>query len=140
MKKIIFLTQLLTLLFFFSGFATGRYISPTIKKIVYARDGGICQCCGSGIHLEYDHIIPYSCGGSSTVSNIQLLCQRCNRSKSNGCYCKIHNKRVGNNCCEHEATHHATSSTSVQCSGITSKGLRCRIKTTNKNGRCQHHQ
>jgi 5-methylcytosine-specific restriction endonuclease McrA len=34
--------------------------------------------------LQYDHIIPYSLGSSSDdVDNIQLLCGRCNRRKSN---------------------------------------------------------
>ena len=66
---------------------------------MYSRDGGVCQCCWGYDYLEYDHISPYSCGGGSDISNIQLLCRECNRSKSNSCYCKIHNKKVGVNCC-----------------------------------------
>jgi len=61
---------------------------------------GVCQCCGDYEYLEYDHIEPYSCGGSSEASNIQILCRKCNRSKSNGCYCKIHDKKVGAGCCD----------------------------------------
>jgi 5-methylcytosine-specific restriction endonuclease McrA len=37
--------------------------------------------CGSRERLEYDHIIPVSRGGSNTVRNIELRCERCNRSK-----------------------------------------------------------
>ena len=38
--------------------------------------------CGSNENLEFDHIIPFSEGGANTYRNIQLLCQPCNRSKS----------------------------------------------------------
>ena len=74
---------ILLLLVSICSYSQSRYISTTTKKIVFTRDGGICQCCGSDQNLEYDHIIPFSCGGSSDVSNIQLLCMKCNRSKSN---------------------------------------------------------
>lgn len=148
MKKIFLIV---TILFFsINCFSQSRYISETTKKIVYARDTGKCQCCGSSVDLEYDHIIPYSCGGSSDASNIQLLCQKCNRSKSNSCYCKIHNKKVGNNCCEGNTTvtksHEShsknknTLTTSSQCTGTSKKGLRCKNRTTNSNGRCHLHQ
>jgi 5-methylcytosine-specific restriction endonuclease McrA len=137
MKKI----YLLLLLFFISicGFAQSRYISATTKKIVFTRDGGVCQCCGSSNSLEYDHITPFSCGGSSDASNIQLLCMSCNRSKSNSCVCKIHNKRVGNNCCDGKTTKKKESTVSQQCFGTTKKGARCKNKTTNSNGRCHLH-
>lgn len=136
MKK---LFLILTLLFIsISCFSQSRYISETTKKIVYSRDGGICNCCGSSLNLEYDHITPYSCGGSSEVSNIQLLCKPCNRSKSNSCTCKKHNRRVGTNCCEKNKTA-KSSSTSSQCIGTTKKGTRCKNKTTNSNSRCHLH-
>ena len=100
MKRIILLFSLLFICVFSE--AQSRYVSETVKKIVFARDGGICQCCGSSLNLEYDHITPFSCGGSSEASNIQLLCQSCNRSKSNSCTCKIHHRTVGTNCCDGE--------------------------------------
>lgn len=137
--KRIFLLFFLFLLSF-SGYTQSRYISTTTKKIVFSRDGGSCQCCGESDNLEYDHITPFSCGGKNDPSNIQLLCQRCNRSKSNSCVCKIHKKRVGTNCCQGEKTMITQKNPTVQCSGTTKKGLRCKNRTKNKNGRCHHHQ
>jgi hypothetical protein len=61
-----------------------RTIPQWVKIAVAHRDGGKCRRCGSAYELQYDHIVPYSGGGSSTdVNNIQLLCGRCNRLKSN---------------------------------------------------------
>lgn len=60
-----------------------KRISEEIKTMVWRRDNGRCVKCGSRINLEFDHIIPISKGGSNTVRNIELLCQNCNRSKSN---------------------------------------------------------
>lgn len=139
MKKILFTLSLIFI--FLTSFAQSRYISETTKKIVFTRDGGICKCCGSSLNLEYDHIIPFSCGGTSDRSNIQLLCQKCNRSKSNDCYCKIHNRKVGSNCCDLEVKkgQPAIISSAQQCTGITKKGVRCRNRTTNSNGRCYLH-
>ena len=136
MKKLYLILSLI--LFSVCCFSQSRYIAETTKKIVYTRDGGICQCCGSSTSLEYDHITPFSCGGTSAVSNIQLLCLKCNRSKSNSCYCKKHNKKVGTNCCENKTTKES-SITSQQCAGTTKKGARCRNKTRNSNGRCHLH-
>lgn len=121
-----------------SCYSQSRYISETTKKIVYSRDRGTCNCCGSSSNLEYDHIMPYSCGGSSEVSNIQLLCLPCNRSKSNSCTCKIHSRRVGINCCDNTTTK-KSSSVASQCTGTTKKGNRCKNKTTSSNGRCHLH-
>jgi hypothetical protein len=137
MKKKILL--LLLLLVSFNGFSQSRHVSASTKKIVFTRDGGVCQCCGSSSNLEYDHIVPFSCGGSNDVSNIQLLCMSCNRSKSNSCVCKIHNKRVGINCCDDNTSNTRESTTSQQCTGTTKKGARCKKRTTNSNGRCHLH-
>ncbi|WP_374003513.1 HNH endonuclease [Nonlabens sp.] len=140
MKNIYLILSLI--LFSVSCFAQSRYVSQTTKKVVFARDGGICQCCGSYENLEYDHISPYSCGGNSDASNIQLLCRECNRSKSNSCYCKLHHKKVGINCCEGKTTttkYNQSSSTASQCSGTTKKGARCKNRTKSSSGRCHHH-
>lgn len=136
MRKILLL--LAFLIWSIPCFSQSRYISETTKKIVFSRDGGVCQCCGSSLNLEYDHITPFSCGGGSAVSNIQLLCQKCNRSKSNSCTCKVHNRRVGTNCCD-KATTNKSPIASSQCGGTTKKGVRCKNRTTNSSGRCHLH-
>ena len=59
-----------------------RIIPSNVKKEVWERDKGKCVICGSSDNLHFDHIIPFSKGGSSLVSkNIQLLCVRHNISK-----------------------------------------------------------
>ena len=60
----------------------GRMIPQSIKDSVWRRDGGKCTTCGSKEFLEFDHIIPFSLGGSNTYRNVQLLCKSCNRKKS----------------------------------------------------------
>jgi len=56
-------------------------IPDDVKLFVWQRDGGRCVKCGSQQNLEFDHIIPISKGGSNTARNLQLLCEKCNRSK-----------------------------------------------------------
>ena len=56
-----------------------RIIPSTVKQEVWKRDGGKCRICGATENLHFDHIIPYSKGGSSLVAeNIQLLCAKHN--------------------------------------------------------------
>jgi len=64
-----------------SGERYSRQIPQDVKIAVAVRDGNQCRQCGSTENLEYDHVIPYSRGGTSSVHNVQLLCFRCNRSK-----------------------------------------------------------
>ena len=72
----------------FSGFPGGparpqrETIPEHVRIFVWRRDQARCVQCGSSERLEYDHIIPASKGGSSTERNIQLLCETCNRKKS----------------------------------------------------------
>lgn len=59
-----------------------RAIPTAVKLEVWKRDGGRCVICGSKDELHFDHIIPYSKGGTSlTAANVQLLCARHNVQK-----------------------------------------------------------
>ncbi|NJK82259.1 MAG: HNH endonuclease [Chloroflexaceae bacterium] len=58
-----------------------RHVPNNVRIAVYNRDQGRCVECGASDYLEYDHIIPFSKGGASTLNNIQLLCRRCNLKK-----------------------------------------------------------
>lgn len=58
-------------------------IPESVRNEVWRRDLGKCVMCGSQEKLEFDHIIPISKGGSNTARNLQLLCESCNRKKSN---------------------------------------------------------
>ncbi|RLG30570.1 hypothetical protein DRO03_03970 [Methanosarcinales archaeon] len=52
---------------------------------VVRRDNYTCQICGRHLlddEVEFDHIIPFSKGGSSEEHNIRLTCFKCNRKKS----------------------------------------------------------
>lgn len=60
-----------------------RHIPSNVRREVWRRDQGRCVKCESRDKLEFDHIIPVSKGGSNTARNVELLCQDCNRRKSN---------------------------------------------------------
>jgi hypothetical protein len=61
-----------------------RRIIPTeIKLEVWKRDEGKCVTCGVTDELHFDHILPFSKGGTSIKpENVQLLCARHNLEKS----------------------------------------------------------
>lgn len=58
-------------------------IPRAVQREIWRRDEGRCVECSSKERLCFDHIIPYSRGGSNTARNLQLLCERCNLSKGN---------------------------------------------------------
>jgi hypothetical protein len=61
-----------------------RMIPSQVKLEVWKRDKGRCQHpgCGATDNLHFDHILPFSKGGTSlTAKNIQLLCARHNLGK-----------------------------------------------------------
>ena len=64
-------------------------MSNDLREAIKKRDNYTCQKCGNSIFnepnllLEVDHIIPISKGGKTEASNLQTLCWRCNREKSN---------------------------------------------------------
>ena len=59
-------------------------IPSSVKKYVFERDNYRCQSCGKSstqTELSIDHIIPLARGGSNDISNLQTLCQKCNKKK-----------------------------------------------------------
>lgn len=56
-------------------------IPKDVRLTIWERDAGRCVECGSDFDIQYDHIIPFSMGGASTIENLQLLCARCNQVK-----------------------------------------------------------
>lgn len=55
------------------------------KRQAYESQEGICVICEDEFKLnqmEADHIIPWSKGGQTTQENCQMLCENCNRTKS----------------------------------------------------------
>jgi HNH endonuclease len=59
-----------------------RVIPTAVKLEVWKRDKGACVKCGSKKNLHFDHIIPYSLGGSSkSADNVQILCSAHNLQK-----------------------------------------------------------
>lgn len=60
-----------------------------LREAIKRRDNYTCCICGNSVLnepnllLEVDHIIPISKGGKTEASNLQTLCWRCNRAKSN---------------------------------------------------------
>jgi len=59
-----------------------RLIPTQVKLEVWKRDQGKCVICGANDELHFDHIIPFSRGGTSlSAENIQLLCARHNIAK-----------------------------------------------------------
>jgi hypothetical protein len=63
-----------------------RAIPQAVQINVVLRDGKVCAECGENIspeEVQFDHVIPYSKGGSSDASNIRVLREHCNKKKSN---------------------------------------------------------
>lgn len=61
----------------------GRLIPSAVKLAVWRRDRGACVQCGKTDELHFDHIFPFSKGGTSVApENVQLLCARHNLEKS----------------------------------------------------------
>lgn len=60
-----------------------------LRNFIKMRDNFTCCNCGNSINaepnllLEIDHIVPVSKGGCTVEENLQTLCWKCNRSKSN---------------------------------------------------------
>ena len=63
-------------------------MTKKMREFIKKRDNYTCRICGNSTHvepnllLEIDHIIPVSKGGRTVEDNLQTLCWKCNRSKS----------------------------------------------------------
>jgi hypothetical protein len=60
------------------------HVPAHVRRAVWERDGGRCRWplasggfCGSTLRLEFDHVVPRTRGGPSTVENVRLLCRLC---------------------------------------------------------------
>lgn len=62
-------------------------MTKELRRQIIRRDKFTCQNCGkympNEVGLHVDHIIPISKGGKTVPSNLQVLCSKCNGSKSN---------------------------------------------------------
>jgi hypothetical protein len=64
-------------------------MTARLRTLIKARDQHTCRYCSVSLAaephllLEVDHVIPVSKGGMTTEDNLQTLCWRCNRTKSN---------------------------------------------------------
>lgn len=75
----------------FKNSAAGQraLMTSKLRQQIKERDHFTCKYCGASISkepnllLEIDHIVPVSKGGLTTEDNLQTLCWRCNRKKSN---------------------------------------------------------
>ena len=59
-----------------------RYIPASVKRAVWARDGGQCtfvnaagERCPARRMLEFDHVDPVARGGRATVNGLRILCR-----------------------------------------------------------------
>jgi 5-methylcytosine-specific restriction endonuclease McrA len=60
-----------------------KALTNAVMEEVWLRDGGKCIECGAMEDIEFDHMIPFSKGGTSTPENLRILCRTCNRSRGN---------------------------------------------------------
>ena len=63
-------------------------MTKKLREFIKTRDNFTCCNCGNSTHvepnllLEIDHIIPVAKGGRTVEDNLQTLCWKCNRAKS----------------------------------------------------------
>lgn len=67
-----------------------QHVPQVVRNAIFHRDGGECRTCKRSLDRivnpeateRYDHIVPLAEGGANDVTNLQLLCNECNSSKS----------------------------------------------------------
>jgi len=59
-----------------------RATAALTRRAVFARDGWVCQYCGSPAE-NMDHVLPRSLGGQHVWDNVVAACRRCNSRKEN---------------------------------------------------------
>lgn len=67
-----------------------KYWPKWLEKALFCREKGLCALCKcdlSSLHhtigkLAIDHIVPLNLGGTNDSTNLQVLCQECNNTKS----------------------------------------------------------
>ena len=57
-----------------------------VKQKYLLRKQKVCQQCGTDKNLTIDHIIEQKNGGGNDLKNLQILCYKCNWTKSNTGY------------------------------------------------------
>lgn len=63
-------------------------MTKKLREFIKTRDNFTCCNCGNSVYiepnllLEIDHIIPVAKGGRTVEDNLQTLCWKCNRAKS----------------------------------------------------------
>lgn len=70
------------------GRKRSRYIPHKVRSNVLKRDCSKCRICGTKLNLQFDHIIPFSKCGPHWIVNVQLLCEKHNKIKSNKLGCR----------------------------------------------------
>lgn len=89
-ETIIKLIEILQNKLTYSSFAKEqrRLMTSKLRREIKERDNYTCKLCGNSTYnepnllLEIDHIIPIAKGGITEESNLQTLCWKCNRHKS----------------------------------------------------------
>lgn len=63
---------------------TNRMPSLSLRNQILQRDNYICRYCGQSVKDDshIDHVIPYSLGGLTEMSNLVTSCPKCNMSKA----------------------------------------------------------
>ena len=62
--------------------ARARFHGVKVELLTFIQNRDkVCQMCGKGYDLQFDHIHPVKLGGTASKDNLQLLCDKCNGFK-----------------------------------------------------------